>query len=352
MRKKLFDVAIGNPPYQDEQNQLEETENLRNYAPPVYNLFLEEAYKVAEIVEMIHPARFLFNAGSTPKAWNEKMLSDPHLKVLHYETNSEKIFANTDIKGGIAITYRDVTKEYGPITIFTQYIELNQILSKVRNHPQFSSLTEIVYSRTAYRFTKMLHDENPEAINKLSNGHAYDVSSNIFTRLPEVFYDQVPNDGREYISIVGRENNRRIYKYLRRDYLNNVENFDYFKVFVPQAGGTGQFGEPIGQPIVEGPKVASTETFISIGKCASRDDAEHLMIYIKTKFARALLSVLKVTQNGNKPVWEMIPLQDFTLDSDIDWSKTIHEIDLQLYRKYNLSKEEVDFIETNVKEMV
>lgn len=67
---------------------------------------------------MIHPARFLFNAGSTPKAWNEKMLSDPHLTVLHYESDSSKIFANTDIKGGVVITYRDKVKNYGAIEHF------------------------------------------------------------------------------------------------------------------------------------------------------------------------------------------------------------------------------------------
>ena len=60
---------------------------------------------------------------------------------------------------------------------------------------------------------------------------------------------------------------------------------------------------------------------------------------------------MKVTQNGNKPVWKMIPIQEFTPQSDIDWSKSIHEIDQQLYKKYGLSQEEIDFIETNVKEM-
>lgn len=63
------------------------------------------------------------------------------------------------------------------------------------------------------------------------------------------------------------------------------------------------------------------------------------------------MSVLKVTQNGNKPVWKMIPLQDFTNHSDIDWSQSIHDIDLQLYRKYGLDEKEIDFIETHVKEM-
>ena len=101
-RAMKFDFIIGNPPYQDEALG----EN-KGYAPPIYHLFLDGAYQVADKVELIHPARFLFNAGSTPKAWNQKMLSDPHLKVLHYEQDAKKIFPNTEIIGGIAITYPD-----------------------------------------------------------------------------------------------------------------------------------------------------------------------------------------------------------------------------------------------------
>ena len=105
------------------------------------------------------------------------------------------------------------------------------------------------------------------------------------------------------------------------------------------------------EPVIEGPGVGATETFLSIGKFNTIEEARAVGKYIRTKFARTLLSVLKVTQNGNKPVWKMIPLQDFTSSSDIDWSKSIHEIDLQLYRKYGLKENEIEFIETHVKEM-
>ena len=74
--------------------------------------------------------------------------------------------------------------------------------------------------------------------------------------------------------------------------------------------------------------------------------------YIKTKFARALLYTLKNTQHNGVNVWQNIPLQNFTPDSDIDWSKSVAKIDQQLYKKYNLSEEEIEFIETHVKEMV
>lgn len=75
------------------------------------------------------------------------------------------------------------------------------------------------------------------------------------------------------------------------------------------------------------------------------------MKYVLTKFARALLGILKVTQDNKRGVWKYVPLQDFTSSSDIDWSKSVHEIDEQLYDKYGLTKDERDFIETHVKEM-
>ena len=117
-----FDFAIGNPPYQD--NTIGENDT---YAPPVYNKFMDAAYTVANKVELIHPARFLFNAGSTPKSWNQKMLNDNHFKVMEYEEDCSKVFSNTEIKGGIAITYRDSEKDFGTIEIFTPYPELEEI---------------------------------------------------------------------------------------------------------------------------------------------------------------------------------------------------------------------------------
>ena len=122
MGKKLFDYVIGNPPYQEDRR------GESNTALPVYHDFMEAAYEVGTAVELITPARFLFNAGRTPKAWNTKMLNDAHLKVLKYESNASKIFSMAEIKGGVAITYRDSSKDFGSIGTFTIYEELNNIL--------------------------------------------------------------------------------------------------------------------------------------------------------------------------------------------------------------------------------
>lgn len=356
MGKKLFDFSIGNPPYQ-ESYQGDSTG-----ANSVYDKFMDASYTVADKVELITPARFLFNAGSTPKAWNEKMLQDESLKVMKYEEDASKIFPNTEIKGGVAVTYRDSNKKFGAIGIFTQYEELNSILKKVQSLDGFQSISEIAVTSSAYHFTEDLHTDNPDFKKRtiivkgkvqplLSKGHEYDLKSSIFEKIPEVFFDELPNDGEEYVQILGRDSNGRSKKYIKRRYINNVKNLDVFKIFLPKASGNGQFGEVLTTPTIEPPAVGATETFYSIGLCNNESEIKNVLSYIETKFARALLSVLKITQDVNPGKWKYVPLQDFTSSSDIDWSKTVHEIDLQLYKKYGLSDEEISFIETNVKEM-
>lgn len=117
------------------------------------------------------------------------MLNDEHLKIPYYEPDSNKVFPglSTPIKGGIAISYRDDKSNYGAIKAFTQFTELNAIMHKVIDRKNFESLSNIVYTRTAYRLTPKMHEDNPWAIERLSEGHAYDMSSNIINLLPEIF---------------------------------------------------------------------------------------------------------------------------------------------------------------------
>lgn len=340
-----FDFVIGNPPYQD--NTLGENDT---FAPPVYNKFMDAAYEVADKVELIHPARFLFNAGSTPKAWNQKMLKDSHFKVMEYEEDCSKVFSNTDIKGGIAITYRDKDKDYGAIDIFTPYKMLNTILQKVRNSNGFVSLSTEIISSYAYHFTEKVYMDYPEAKGCLSKGHEYDFKSNVFAKMSYPFEETKPTTG-EYLRILGRDNNERTYRYIKKKYVNEVSNLHKYKLFLSGATGTGEFGETLAQPIIGEPGDGSTETFLSIGALESKEEVLNVEKYIKTKFARALFGILKRTQANTPDKWKWVPLQDFSALSDINWSVSIKEIDKQLYAKYKLTLDEVNFIESNVKEM-
>ena len=346
MKNKLFDFVIGNPPYNNELT------GDSNTATPVYNNFMDAVYEIAEKTELITPARFLFNAGYTPKDWNKKMLNDEHFKVLSYFSDSAEVFANVDIKGGVAITYRDCHENFGAIHVFSPYETVNNILKKVLNHRNFSSIKDIIVTSFAYHFTSFLYDENPQLEGRSSKGHKFDIQSNAFSVFPEIFFNDSPNnDQKNYIRILGRDGNNRCWKYIKRKYITNVSNLDKYKIFYAKATGAGKFGETLPEPIVGTPGDGGTVTFLSIGHFDSLEETEHCIKYTKTKFARTMLSVLKVTQDNTPSKWEYVPLQNFTTTSDIDWSKSISEIDQQLYKKYGLSDKEITFIETNVKEM-
>lgn len=342
-----FDFVIGNPPYQVPSIGDKPSDE------SIYHYFMDAAYTVATKVELITPARFLFNGGNTPKKWNEERLDDKHFKVLKYEPDSKTYFSNTDIKGGIAITYRDVNSDFGAIKTFTPFVELNSILKKVQ-HIDNTTITDVIFNQNKFDLDN-LYIDYPILKNKISSdGKERRMTSGCL--LYDCFSDKRQNE--QDICILGVINNKRIYKYISHKYVEIThENLNKYKVIVPANNGSGALGEVlstplIGEPLIGEPLIGYTQTFISIGKFDSKNTAENALKYVKSKFARVMLGILKVTQNGKKETWKFVPLQDFTDNSDIDWSKSIHEIDLQLYKKYNLNKDEIDFIETHVKEMV
>lgn len=333
-----FDYVIGNPPYQESRDDTKDI--------PVYHGFMDAAYTVADRVELITPARFLFNAGATPKKWNEKMLLDKHLKVLSYKQKSDEVFAGTDIKGGVAVTFRDARKDYGAMEVFTSHPELNSIRNKIGNA---RSISEIMILQLKFDLDKLYRDY-PEMRNNIgSEGRERRFTSNIFERV-SLFNDKKVSD--DYITVIGLENNKRITKYFPIKYIDNThKNLSKYKVLIPKSNGSGALGETLSTPIIAEPFVGYTFSFIGIGGFDTRKEADNLMKYIKSKFARTGLGILKITQDNLPEKWRFVPLQDFTSKSDIDWSKSIHEIDLQLYKKYGLDANEIKFIETHVKEM-
>ena len=336
-----FDVVIGNPPYQ------EEAQGTSTKDMPIYHKFISESYKISRKVSLITPARFLSNAGGTPKTWNQQMLNNQHVKVSFFEQKSCNVFPGTDIKGGVAVTYYDAEREFEPIEVFVPFIEMNSIRKKVIKK-NFESIDQFVTNRGSYRYSDLIYTDFPKLMSRVSDRR---VASNAFEKLPELFFDIKPEDGNEYIKIYGRFNNERVYKWFRKDYVTCPSNFEKYKIILPKANGSGAIGEVLSTPVIGYPVIGYTETFISVGEFDSLEEAEACLKYIKSKFLRTMLGILKITQDNTKAVWHYIPLQDFTVNSDIDWTQSVADIDRQLYQKYDLSPEEIAFIETHVREM-
>lgn len=344
-----FDVVVGNPPYQESQNN-------NNYSEPIYPYFYDLAEKTAGKYSLISPARFLYGVGATKAEWNNKMLNDVHLKVIFYEQNSANVFSNTDIMGGVAVLYRDVQKIFGAIGTFSSFEELNTILHKVViANKKWEEFGNLIFVQTKFVLEK-LYQDFPDFKNRLgSEGKDRRLRQAAFDLLPEIFFDAKQND--KQVQIYGRQKNDRVYKWIDPKYLDNGGNFGSWKVFVPAANGSGAIGEIlstpiIGQPVIGQPVIGHTQTFISIGNFKTEFEAQALLKYLKSKFSRAMLGIKKTTQdNKAKDTWSKVPPQDFTPHSDIDWTKSIPEIDRQLYAKYGLDEKEIAFIEEKIKPM-
>ncbi len=341
-----FDVIIGNPPYQEET-----LGDNKQFAPPVYNYFIDEAQKIGDVVELVHPARFLFNAGRTPQEWNIKMLNDEHFKILFYQQDSSLIFGNSvEIKGGVAISYRDSKTNFGAIKQFTSYEELNTILHNVINSTGFGGLDNSIYLQNKFNLVELYYDYPQYEKIIGSDGKDKRFRNNIFDKIDAFTEKSVSDDD---VAVLGLVNNKRVWRYLPSKYFElSHENLFKWKVLVARVNGIGTLGEVLSSPLVCGPRKGYTQTFLGIGAFDNKEGAENCLKYIKTKFCRTMLGILKITQMNNKDVWKYVPLQDFTSSSDIDWSKSVAEIDEQLFDKYGLDDKEKEFIRTKVKEMV
>ena len=341
--KVNIEAVVGNPPYQTE---------LKNTSDkPIYNMFMDMAYEISDYVMLITPARFLFNAGKTPKAWNEKMLTDEHLKVCKFESNGNAIFPNADIKGGIVITLHDNKHSFGAIGTFIAFKELQSIFDKTGVKGNKETLSDIVSSFGEYQFSPTVLKDHPEVVDMQSKGHSLSIVPKAFNTFNNLLFFHQPLDNDDYVQLIGLNGRNREYRYIKKSYIDYPANFNHYKVFVPKANGSGSLGERLSTPLIGAPLIGHTDTFLSIGDFEYESEAESCLKYIKTKFARVMLGVLKVTQDNTRSKWRFVPLQDFSASSDIDWSKSVADIDSQLYSKYGLSDEEIEFIESHVKSM-
>ena len=332
-------AIVGNPPYQ--------IVNEKTSDEPVYHLFMSVGYKLSDIATFITPARFIFNAGKTPKEWNNERLNDPHFKIVKYSAQSQNIFPNVDIKGGVAISLRNQKQDFGAIISYTAYPELNGILHRVKSLNE-NSICDIIYPQNKFNL-ETLKSTHPEVANFIgSDGREKRLTTSIFS-LPNVFTEE--KTATNTIGILGLVNNNRQWRWISPLLLENHPNTYKWKVIVPKSNGSGAIGEVLSTPLIGEPLIGVTQSFITFGAFDTKDEAMACLKYVKSKFARTLLGILKVTQDNSKETWNHVPMQDFTENSDIDWSRSVDEIDKQLYQKYHFINTEIAFIESMIKPM-
>ncbi len=341
VEKMKFDAIVGNPPYQE---NISESKANRSLSRQLFPAFVQNSILLnPKYVSLITPARWFAGDGQDKSfvKLREFLKDNNHfLKIFYYEDEKE-LFSNVEIKGGLIyfIFDRDYTGKVefhsfelnGTKSVQTRNLfeeGLSIIISDWKSYP----ILQKVKSLNFQPLTIMTTGRNPfgiigkeSYINEVSKQAKFPGASKLRCKANEI----------RYIDSTMITKNRDI--------------FESYKVLISKSAGNPKNDRSvIGYPYIGKPFEACTDSLITIGKFDSLLESENLQKYLKTKFLRFLVSILKTSQNVTQIVYKFVPVQDFTKESDIDWSQSIKEIDQQLYVKYNLSKEEIVFIEEKI----
>lgn len=344
-KKMKFNVIVGNPPYQQSDGGAQAS------AKPIYNLFVDVAKQLSPSnIAMIMPTRW-FAGGRGLNEFRDQMLNDTHISELHDFLKPELIFQNINLRGGICYFMWD--KGYdntkGLTKVFTYKDDL---IPKMNTRSLKTEDTDIL----------IRHSIGIEMINKINSHSEFESFENHISSLrPFGFRGYFSKDEKFRDSNKGLKDPVICYGkgkkvgYIDRDEITkNTEWIDNFKVYTPRANNIGtELNDDNLNTFVGSPKTICTESYIAVGVDLELDkiSATNLCKYFKTKFARFQHSLGKASQDATSKTFRFVPTQNFTENSDIDWSKSTVEIDRQLYAKYRLTKEEIEFIESMIKPM-
>lgn len=345
-----FDAVVGNPPYQENISSNKGNTSLSRQLYPIFiqnSIFLDSNY-----LSLITPSRW-FTANAQDRSFiklREFIKENNHItKIVNYP-DSKLLFNNVEIAGGVNYFLYDKLNSDGRVEFTECYnesintsirplfeegldiiISMNQlvnILDKVKSYKDFIPMTDITYGRNAFGVVGKV-----SVLNKITTEEYFDNAIEV-----RCAYEQI--------------------RYIEKSSITkNVELVDKWKVFTSKAnGGAGVLSDDgvvaiIGKAYIGKPQSICTDSLIPIGSFNTEIEATNLQKYMTGKFLRFMVGILKVSQNLYQNVYQFVPLQDFTDESDIDWSKSIKEIDQQLYKKYELSEDEIAFIEEKVQPM-
>lgn len=340
-----FNAVVGNPPYQISDGGAQAS------ATPVYNLFVEAAKNISNrFVSMIMPSRWM-TGGKGLDDFRHDMIHDEHILKIYDHINAADCFSNVDIKGGVCYFLRD--NNISDLCEVVSYAKDGINISK-RKLSETGTDIFIRENRLISIKEKIDVTINNSFESLVSSMKPFGIRGDVFKNtkkygLPDMS-DTVIENG---LTIWGLDEKlKRVKKYAPIDYpLPKKDYIGGYKLFVSRNQGTGVLGEEFSLPIFAKPKECCTETFIVIGLFNNETESHNCWKYIKTKLFRALVGIRKQDQGASKAVYHYVPLQDFTDKSDIDWSKSVAEIDKQLYAKYNLDETEIAFIESMIKPM-
>lgn len=344
-----FDVIIGNPPY---QLSVGNAGGNSAKARAIYHLFISQAKKLnPKYISMIIPSRWMTKSTEgIPDQWVDDMIKENKIKILHDFYNASDCFAGIPIKGGVC--YFLWEKNYSGKCHYV----LHDTDSSIRTSYDYLDSQGIGFVirdskvLTIFQKIKNIHgDYTTEEINNFSGCVS---PKDFFTNK-----EKLTSSWKGYSSNPSKRNNIKYYlnKNIHKnpfawisiqDIPKNLESIALNKVYIPAAGGSGNDEQILGYPFFGEKNSVCSQTYLVIGYNPklhnfTKYECENIISYIKTRLFRFLVSIKKKTQNGPRGVYQLVPLQDFSKP----WT------DEELYKKYKLNKEEIDFIESMIKPM-
>ncbi|WP_017471514.1 Eco57I restriction-modification methylase domain-containing protein [Amphibacillus jilinensis] len=342
--KLKFDVIIGNPPYQEIDGGAQVS------AKPIYHNFVRAAKALnPKYISLITPSRW-YVGGKGLDDFREEMLNDPHLRELHDWLTPEDIFPNTNIRGGVSYFLWD--SYYNNRTSQTRVVthENNEKISDILRPLKFKDFDIFIRDSKAISIIEKIGvSEKNNLITYVSARNPFGFSTN-FTK-----NSKFKQDGSMLENPVKCYANKGIVGYIEsKEIEKNLSWVNSWKVFTPYSNNIGtELNDDNLNTIIASPNSICTETYLVIGANLELDknEANSLAKYMKSKFFRFLQSLAKNSQHGTRNTYRFIPLQEFKSNSSINWSVSNDEIDKQLYKKYKLTKEEIEYIESKIKLM-
>lgn len=340
-----FAAIIGNPPYQDRGGS-----GGTNDAS-IYQDFCQFSFDVnPRFTSMVIPSRW-FTGGRENLVGNfrQTMLTSNHTSRLIAFSNAKDLFPDAEIKGGCC--YFIYSPSYNGDCeyslnrdgkVFSNNRKLGEFDIFIRE-PKLAEIVSKVASKSASTIESMISSDTPFGIPTNPTGSA---------KSHFAIYNEASPTHKTLLYMMS--NGNRVIRYIDGTVIRkNADKINTPKVLIPKAYGAGESfpHQILGKPeIASGNSVCSQSyLFVSL---PTIQEANNFVKYIKSKFLRILVSAAKLSQDAMSKVYRFVPLQDFTAGSDIDWSKSVEEIDAQLYAKYNLSDEEIAFIESMIKPMI
>ncbi len=342
-----FDVIVGNPPYQKSNGGGLN----RSSGTAIYDDFVSVAKSLSpRFINMIMPSRWFGVQGGKLETFRNTMLEDKHISILHDYNNAEDCFGKSvELKGGVCYFLRDteyngdcnVNIHSGSEVISETRTLKNQFTEVYVRYQKYLDILQKVQTAEESSFSTMVSPNDPFGFDTRIEGTMRRVkvkpSLKPFKTGVEFYYHGWRTRGVGYVE---RDSVKR-----------NKEWIDKVKILIPKAWGVGNVSKDSLSPFIVSNPSCCYETYLVVGTFENTSEANNAMKYIQTKFFHLLVAVLKNTQNAMQGAYKYVPLQDFTSESDIDWSKSIADIDKQLYAKYGLTAEEIAFIESKVKSM-